>query len=263
VGRPDKMPAMEGFVATTRALDAIVERAAAGGDRAGYFAAMYRAVTATVAGRAEAGRFADAARMERFVGAFAARYLDAEAAWRAGGPVSESWRVAFEASRRWRPTILQHLLLGINAHINLDLGVTAAELGGPSSLDALRVDFDAVNDVLAELVDGCQGALDQVSPWLDWCDRLGGRGDEVLINFSLRRARAQAWSVATRLAALDGAARAATITAVDEETARFGRAVAHPGVWPSTVLLAVRLRERAAPRDVMALLAAVRPPVAA
>ena len=49
-----------------------------------------------------------------------------------------------------RPIILQHLLLGMNAHINLDLGVCASELAEPGAIDAIRVDFDAVNDVLAD-----------------------------------------------------------------------------------------------------------------
>ena len=108
--------------------------------------------------------------------------------------------MAFEAAGRWRPIVLQHLLLGMNAHINLDLGVTASELADGGSIDAVRADFDAVNDVLGELVDGCQGALGQVSPWLGLADRVGGSGDETLIRFSLVAARRQAWSVAERLA---------------------------------------------------------------
>ena len=160
------------------ALEQVVDRCAADGDRVGYFAAMYLAVTRTVRRRAGESRFADAARMERFVTGFAGRYLDAERAWSSGAPCTESWRVAFAAARRWRPIILQHLLFGMNAHINLDLGVTASELGSGGSIDAVRVDFDAVNDVLGELVDGCQAALGTVSPWLGLVDRIGGRGDE-------------------------------------------------------------------------------------
>ncbi len=250
-----------GFAHTVAGLERIVDRCAASGDRTGYFAAMYLAVTRTVQGRVAAGRFTDRERMERFVSGFADRYLDAEAAWRAGRPTTDSWRVAFEAAGRWRPVILQHLLLGMNAHINLDLGVTAAELGGaagPDGLEAIRADFDAVNDVLGELVEGCQGALGEVSPWLAWCDRVGGHRDEALINFSLRRARAQAWSLAVRLAPSGGPERAAAVRVADAAAARIARAVAHPGLWPSTVLLAVRLRERAAPARVMELLAAVR-----
>jgi hypothetical protein len=123
----------------------------------------------------------------------------------------------------------------------------------------LRADFDAVNDVLGELVDGCQAALGEVSPWLGWCDRVGGHTDEALINFSLAAARRQAWTVATSIAPLTGSARAAAIVAADASATRVARRIVAPGVWPSTVLLAVRLRERAAPSRVMSLLAAVEP----
>ena len=170
-----------------------------------------------------------------------------------------SWRAAFEATRRWRPVILQHLLLGMNAHINLDLGVTASALGDGGSLDAVRVDFDAINVVLAELVDGCQQALNEVSPWLDLVDHIGGSGDETVIGFSLIVARRQAWSTATRLAALSEGQRDAEIAAVDRAAAGVAHVVEHPRIAASTLLLSVRARERAAPAEVMALLAALRP----
>jgi hypothetical protein len=250
--------AVEGFDDTISALEGIIARCSAEGDRAGYFPAMYVAVTGTVQDRCASGHFEDPARMERFVARFATRYLDAEAAWRRDGAITRSWRAAFETAANWRPIILQHLLLGINAHINLDLGVAAAEIGGTGPLDAVQADFDAVNDVLGELVEGSQGALDQVSPWLDLVDRVGGAHDEALINFSLRRARAQAWSVAVRLAPLTGDARAGAIRSVDASTARLAGAIAHPGVGASALLLMVRSRERAEPARVMELLAAVR-----
>jgi len=244
---------------TIDALDEVIDRCARTGDRNGYFAAMYVAVTSTVQDRIAAGGFADGARMGRFVAAFAGRYLDALDAWRRGEACSASWRLAFDAAGTRRPVVLQHLLLGMNAHINLDLGITAAQIGDEGSLDAVRADFDAINDVLGELVDGCQGALDQVSPWLSLADRIGGRADETLIRFSLIAARRQAWSAATALAGLHGEDRMRRINALDEAAVRVGRAVAHPGLAASAALLLVRLRERAAPADVMRLLRAVRP----
>lgn len=253
------MPAEASYDRVLERLTGIVERCAAAGDRAGYFAAMYLAVTETVRGRAEAGGFGDAARMERFVTSFADRYVRAFDASRAGDSCPVSWLAAFEATRRWRPVILQHLLLGMNAHINLDLGVTASALGDGGSLEAVRLDFDAINDVLTELVDGCQQALGEVSPWLGLADRIGGGGDETIIRFSLIVARRQAWSTATRLAAMSERRREAEIAAVDRATAGVAHVVEHPGLAASALLLLVRARERAAPGDVMALLAAVRP----
>jgi len=247
------------FEDTIGALEAVVDRCSAAGDRTGYFAAMYLAVTNTMRQRAADGRFGDQARIERFVTSFAAHYLDAVEAWRVGGACADSWSAAFRATGRWRPIILQHLLLGMNAHINLDLGVTAAAFGDGASLDAVRVDFDAVNDVLGELVDGCQGALGSVSPWFRLADRAGGSGDETLIRFSLVVARRHAWSVANRLSALEGVERTREIAAVDAATAVVANAVEHPGFGPSTMLLAVRARERAEPAEVMRLLRSVRP----
>jgi len=242
---------------TAARLTAIVDRAVADDDRIGYFAAMYLAVTRTVRQRAADGRFEDPARMERFVTGFAGRYLDAHDAWRAGEPCTESWRAAFETTRQWRPVVLQHLLLGMNAHINLDLGITASSLDPGQSIDAVRADFDAINDVLGELVDACQGALGDVSPWIGLADRVGGSKDEAMIRFSLVVARRQAWSVATRLSTMTGARRDAEIAAVDHATAGVAYVVGHPGVAASALLLVVRLRERAKPGDIARLLAAV------
>src|SRR6266508_6246532 len=108
------------YETTVGALEGIVARSSRAGERAGYFAAMYLAVTRTVRHRAVAGHFEDGPQMERFVTSFAARYLDAFEAWRSGEAVSDAWRVAFDATSSRRPIILQHLLLGMNAHINLD-----------------------------------------------------------------------------------------------------------------------------------------------
>jgi hypothetical protein len=245
---------------TIAALTAIVERCTAEDDRVGYFAAMYLAVTTTVRRRAAEGRFEDPARMERFVTGFAGRYLDALDAWRADRPCPDSWRAAFVAAGRWRPVVLQHLLLGMNAHINLDLGVAACDLAAGGALADVRSDFDAVNGVLGELVDACQGALDEVSPWLGLADRIAGSGDETMIRFSLVVARRQAWAAAGRFAALPaGPRRDAEIAAVDHASAGVAHVVEHPGALASALLMVVRLRERAPVGDVIRLLAAVRP----
>ncbi len=254
------MPDRTTFDATIGALEATVDRCADTGDRIGYFAAMYIAVTGAVRQRATAGRFEDAARMERFVTRFAGRYLDALDAWRAGRPCSASWRAAFETTRQRRPIVLQHLLLGMNAHINLDLGITVAQLGPAGTIDAVRADFDAMNDVLGGLIDGCEAALDSVSPWIGLADRIGGSGDEKLIRFSLVVARRQAWSAAVRLSSLDGARLDAEIDAIDRATAGVAYVVAHPGLLASAALAVVRLRERAAPAEIMRRLAAVQTP---
>ncbi len=246
------------FEATVHALEAAVADCSSRDDRAGYFAAMYLAVTRTVEVRAAAGEFDDPARMERFVARFAGRYLDAYDGWRSGGPITDSWSIAFRTAGQWRPIALQHLLLGMNAHINLDLGVTAATFAGPEGLATVRRDFDAINRVLADLVDACQAAVGTISPWIHLADRVSGPGDEAVVRFSLVMARRQAWSVAERLAAVPEAERDIVTTDIDAAAARIARRVCNPGLRGTIVLLVVRLRERARPSEVIRILNAVR-----
>jgi hypothetical protein len=210
--------------------------------RAGYFAAMYRKVTVAVRDAILAGRFDDPDRMARLDRVFAERYLDAYGAWRSGGPVTDSWSAAFVASRRWRPIIIQQLLVGMNAHINLDLGIAAATVAPGAQLIGLRSDFDVINEVLAGLIDGFMDDVDVVSPWVGFLDRFGGRTDQALVRFSIEVARRQAWELATQLAA-SPQQWDSVIRVRDTATAQFTMTILRPGTILPAGLFLVRLRE--------------------
>lgn len=228
-------------------LDAIVDDARRRGRRTGYFAAMYRGVTARVRDDVLAGRFDDPARMERLDVVFANRYLDAEAAYRAGRPTSRCWRIAFDEAGRWPPLVLQHLLLGMTAHIALDLGVAAAEVAPGGRLDALQADFDRIDAILRAMIDDVQERVATVSPWMGVLDWVGDRTDEAVCGFCLTRARALAWSAAEALAPLDDPAeRAAEIERLDLVAAALATVIRTPGPLARVARLGVRLCE---PRD--------------
>jgi len=241
-------------------MDDIIARARAEGDRRGYFAVLYRKVTAKVKEGVENGFFDDAERMVRLDCLFADRYLDAVAAANAGGTPTRSWKLTFDLAQRWRPLILQHLLVGINAHINLDLGIAAARCCPADELPALRHDYDRINAILAAMIAAVQTDLQRVSPWLGWLDRFGARTSSELIRFSIVTARAGAWSFATDLAATEASGRDAAIAERDRRIAEIGRMVAHPGPWMSAGLLVVRLRERNDVRRNLDLLLGAREP---
>lgn len=226
-------------------LDAIVEIARERGTADGYFAALYRRVTAEVEARIARGVFEDGERMARFDVVFASRYVEAWSANERGRPLTEAWRVAFGCRSDHWPVVLQHLLVGMNAHINLDLGIAAAEVAPGTAIQGLRKDFDAINDVLCEMVDDVQTRLSRVWPAMRMIDRICGDLDESVVHFSIRRARAQAWELALELAGMsskgEGAAR---IGEVDTAIACLGERVLNPGVKLRLVLGWVRIRER-------------------
>lgn len=236
-------------------LDAIIDRAIIERDRLGFFAVLYRTVTAAVKHGIAAGRFEDGPRMERLDVVFANRYLAAFDAHRNGGTPTRSWRVAFAAGSSRRAVIMQHLLLGMNAHINLDLAIAASEVCPGPAITALESDFNEINVVLAALETDVEREVCSLSPWIDRLDHIDPRVGRVVANFSIDRARACSWQAAQRLAPLSGDARATAIAAIDADVALLAGLIAHPiGIVINLNLFLVRVRETWDARKVIAVL---------
>ena len=229
-------------------LTEIVEWSRAANSRLGYFAALYRKVTVKVREGIADGFFDEGDRMERLDVIFANRYLEAFEDHREGRPTTDAWTYAFRVADQWWPIVLQHLLLGMNAHINLDLGIASARTVPAGDLHRLQGDFVKINQILASLVGEVQNELAQIWLFLRVLNRHLGGVEDAIINFSMEKARDHAWSVAERLAPLDesGQAREALseIAALDAEVALFARAIRHPGILAGTVTRLVRVGER-------------------
>jgi hypothetical protein len=236
-------------------LDAIIDRSRDTKSRLGYFPALYRKVTVQVKQGIERGLFDDGPRMERLDVLFANRYLDVYEAYHRGESTARSWALAFGTTREWWPIVLQHLLLGINAHINLDLGIAAVRTSPGASLPSLESDFNKINAILAALVDGVQDELGQVWPLLRVLDWVGGRTDEQVVHFSMEKARQAAWGVAQELAGLDATAQEKRIAAIDRRVETLGRLVRYPGPLLSAVAKLIRLGELRSVRRIINILA--------
>jgi hypothetical protein len=226
------------------ALDAIIDRAVAERDRLGYFAVLYRTVTVAVKTGIAGGRFEDGPRMERLDVTFANRYLAAFDGYRNKRAISKSWQVAFDAGSHRRVVIMQHLLLGMNAHINLDLGVAAAATCPADSLAGLEHDFNEINEVLATLETDVEREVCSVSPWINMLDHIDPDAGRVISNFSIDRARECSWRTAQRLAPLSGTDLENAIVEIDGDVALLARLVERPiGLLINLNLILVRLRE--------------------
>ncbi|MBN9503434.1 MAG: hypothetical protein J0H02_16790 [Armatimonadetes bacterium] len=192
-----------------------------------FFACLYRQVTERVKQGILNHEFDDGPRMDRFDAVFAERYLVAFRRWRLDDPFTCScWREVFEVGSK--PIVLQHLLLGMNAHINLDLGAAAAEISTPTTLNNLRYDFDRINGILAEILPIVSARLEALSPLLYVVDNVGGDADAELINFSLRLARQDAWHLATELVGLNADERQRAIERRRTFVSRLARQIGNP-----------------------------------
>jgi hypothetical protein len=236
-------------------LDGIIERAWQERSRLGCFAALYRRVTRRVEAGIHSGRFQDGPRMDRFDAIFAERYFDALRTFRSGGRATRSWMIAFHAASKPEPLVVQHLLLGMNAHINLDLGIAAAAVSPGDALPALHSDFIEINRILAGEVQGVQRSLAQITPLMHLLTQTELQTDDRIINFKLTKARDFAWAAAQRLAHGDSLRNELRIAALDSAVSLLGNTVAYPPPRTAATLAIVRSTEEPDVRRVIELLA--------
>ena len=206
-------------------LETIIRDAIHEGSRLGYFAALYNRVTIRVHEGIKRGEFADNERMERFDVMFANRYLDAYDHWHAGELPSRSWLQTFEAAARPDLTVLQHLALGMNAHIDLDLGVAAARTSPGEGLPALKTDFYQINSVLSSLVVLEEEQNAAIAPVIGKIGKLGRGLERKLIDFTMSSARTGAWHFASAIAHLPPRGQLTAIGARDLEVATAGHLI--------------------------------------
>ena len=177
-------------------MDEIVSECKFKNSRIGYFAVLYRQVTRRIQAGILNQEFEDNPRMEKLDVFFAKRFIDAYELWKAEEKTTGSWKTAFDASQSSSYLALQHLFLGINAHINLDLGIAASETMAGKNLAGIQNDFNKINSILGELVDGVKSNIRTVSPIFGWLIPLAKGKDEMLLNFSIQLARDGAWKYA-------------------------------------------------------------------
>jgi len=209
-------------------LNEMIDDALRGESRIGYFAALYERVTTNVRRALVAGDvFEDNPRMERLDVIFANRFLEAWGEFSAGRPPTASWRVAFERLGEPGPLVVQHLMLGMNAHINLDLGVAAAEVAPtPGELQSLKPDFLKINEILGRLLGVVELELGQICPRFSRAQRLtffAPNLEDKLFGFGMGAARDLAWLLAEQIVAAGDAGREHVIAKRDAETAVVGK----------------------------------------
>jgi hypothetical protein len=142
------------------AIDTVTERLCAAGDARAAFPDIYGIITRRVAesvalGEGDGALFYEPRWISRLAGRFAERYLET-LRWSMDGEPQDAgaWEVAYQACQIQGTLPIQHVMLGISAHINFDLAIgihrTILELGATdaATLRRYKHDHDAVNDLL-------------------------------------------------------------------------------------------------------------------
>lgn len=225
-------------------LDEIIEKSKLEQSPLGLFATLYREVTLKIKEGILEGSFQNGERMEKLDVIFANRYLKAYYQFKAKEKCSECWEFSFKKGEEYWPIVVQHLLLGINAHINLDLGIACAQVSTPESIFDLHSDYNKINEILNNLVEGVEKCLVEIWPTLTYILKLSGKIDNFFIDFSMKTARDGAWKYATEFVLLPENKRESSIQERDIKITKIARLVSNPGYFVSGVFNLIRLFEK-------------------
>jgi hypothetical protein len=225
-------------------LDEIIEVSKLKQSPIGLFTMLYREVTVKIKEGIKDGSFQDGERMEKLDVIFANRYIKAYYQYKGKEKASECWEFSFQQAESFWPIVLQHLLLGINAHVNLDLGIASAEVSTAENITDLKSDFDQINSILSNLVGHVEKCLIKIWPTLTVILKLTGKIDNFFIDFSMKTARDGAWKFANEFVMTPEVQREACTQARDKRIAEIARLVSNPGYFVSAVFKFIRLFER-------------------
>lgn len=224
-------------------LDEIVRRCHSSQNRMGYFAALYKRMTMAVNEGILQHAFEDGERMNRLDVVFAQRYLDAFDAYSSGGSCSSAWKFAFDCCKTNDMIVIQHLLLGINTHINLDLAIASATVAPGDAINGLANDFNRINSVIASLVDDVQESLSRVWLPMRLLGKIADGRERAVLNFSIDKARETSWCNALLLAAMDEEQQGIYIQQMDQVVYKLAQGIRSPGPLAAMLVKTIHATE--------------------
>jgi hypothetical protein len=223
-------------------LEKIIHWSAAHKSRLGYFAVLYKHITIRVKEGIDNGEFENNPQMEKLDVIFAQRYLDAFHKHRAGElPETDPWHYVFGLAGR-KLTIVQHLLLSINVHINYDLAISCVDLDPDGKILAVCSDYFKLNGILSSKIQDVEKGIFKLSPVLSVLARLVPKLERKLLNFSLTVARSKSWECACRQT-VAGAARQAIIDESGTGVTKLSGKIFNPGIFANLAVILISLSE--------------------
>ena len=202
-------------------------------DRRCIFLDCYFTMTTNMLSALDENRFHDREWVNHLLHRFADYYFEALAAYeRAGENSPLVWKLTLDASEREDLSALQHLLLGVNAHINYDLALALRDLLrpewenlSPAGVQRRYEDHRLVNQIIAETIDVVQDeVIEHYNPSMDLVDKLLGPMDEWMTAQVISDWRDQVWESALALLEADNVpAEERVRTHLEERSLRLAR----------------------------------------
>jgi hypothetical protein len=132
------------------------------------FNTTYLIITKAVASKLGSGYFKDDALMEKFDIAFAIYYFEALKQYIETNKTTPAWQILFEQSQKNNRTQIIYMALGVNAHVNNDLGLTLRDI--IISEDYLP-EYNKINPLIYSSIDTVVNSLNENSRPIDFIEK--------------------------------------------------------------------------------------------
>ncbi len=234
-------------------LDAIIAKSQADSSRIGYFACVYRKIVRIMHEQIEAEVFDDAPRVQRLLMVLVRRYLDAYTAYAHKHETSDSWRLCFEASKRDDITLIQHILLGLNALVNVDLGIAVSQVSVHKSVNTIEDDFLRFIQILVAVINSVQTELEEIWIPMRTLDKMSLKNVGIL-HFNMHLSKEHAWNVARELSHLRFNQHKTFIEHLDKTVESWGQKILKPSLTQKPYLKLIKWSELPEPTQVIEVL---------
>jgi hypothetical protein len=198
-------------------------------DLRGVFASAYLQITQAISAEIKKNTFNDNEWSARYLVRFANLYREAILNYEKSelDKVPKSWRIAFDLVKSQDGFIIQHLILGINAHINHDLALALNDVGIDPQREEKHQDHNHINRILEAATENLkQSVSKKYAPILKRLDRGFGTLDDNITQFSISKAREHAWVMAVALtSARSVIEKNLLLTSLDEQAAVLSRLI--------------------------------------
>lgn len=200
------MPSAE--ISVVERMQGLLQQWKQSGDNRAVFLGCYRLMTINMLNAIRRQEFNDPGWVERLLYRFAEYYFSALEAYEKDHAAAPAvWRQTFQATCQPQASVLQSLLLGVNAHINYDLIFTLVDLLGeewrfltPQRIQMRYADHSQVNEVIYNTVNAVQDTIiEPRQPLMEVVDRVFGPLDEWATASLIRHWRNQVWQDAVAL----------------------------------------------------------------
>mgnify|MGYP000639047781 CR=1 FL=1 len=199
------------------------------GDLRGVFVSAYLQITHAISNEIKKESFKDNKWSANYLVRFANLYREALLNYEnnTSRQVPKSWKVAFDLAKNQEGFIIQHLTLGINAHINHDLALALNDVGIDSDREEKYQDHIRINHILEDATDNLKRSVsEKYAPILKRLDRGLGTVDDKITVFSISKAREHAWAMAVALSSARLAIETNLLrSSLDEQAAVISRLI--------------------------------------